>query len=155
MAISDFHASTIVRVQAYFGFDSFECDPDAITRFIGMQPDEVGRKGTVKTVRAGREIHWPFNSWSIASRLSSKDINEHLRELILRLTQVAESFPTDFGTPTFSVVWKSNYLYAGNGPFFEPDIIAGIARLNAALYQDIYQVDDRVEDIGAVTRGND
>src|SRR6059058_2322583 len=60
MAISDFHASTIVKVRAYFGFDNFACDPDAITRFIGIQPDELGRKGSVKTVRGGREIRRPF-----------------------------------------------------------------------------------------------
>jgi hypothetical protein len=146
MAISDFHASTIVRVRAYFGFDSFECDPDAITRFIGIQPDEVGLKGAVKTVRGVREIRWPFNSWSLASRRESKDVNEHLRELIDRLSHVGDSFPTEFGEPSFSVLWKGNYLYAGSGPFFEANVIAGIARLKAALYQDIYQVDQGPEE---------
>jgi hypothetical protein len=153
MAISDFHASTIVKVQAYFGFDTFECDPDTITRFMGLQPDEVGLKGSIKTVRAGREIRWPFNSWSLASRAESKDVNEHLRELIDRLSHVTESFPAEFGEPSFSVLWKGNYLYAGSGPFFESDVIAGIARLKAALYQDIYQVDQVVEDGGAANAG--
>jgi hypothetical protein len=153
MAISDFHASTIVKVRAYFGFDSFECDPDAITRFTGIQPDEVGRKGAVKAVRAGREIRWPFNSWSLGSRRESKDVNEHLRELIERLAQVAGSFPAEFGEPSFSVLWKGNYLYAGSGPFFEPDVIAGIARLKASLHQDIYQLDEEREDGGAANAG--
>src|SRR4051812_44865738 len=128
MAISDFHGSTIVKVRAYFGFDSFGCDPDTITRFMGMQPDQVGVKGAVKTVRAGREIPWPFNMWSLISCVESKDVNEHLRELIDRLAHVTESFPSEFGEPSFSVLWKGNYLYAGSGPFFEADVIAGIAR---------------------------
>jgi hypothetical protein len=33
------------------------------------------------------------------------------------------------------------YLYAGNGPFYETDVIAGIASWQAELFQDIYQVD--------------
>lgn len=152
MAISDFNASTIVKVRAYFGFANFECDPDAITRFMGMQPDEVGLKGAVKTV-GGREISRACSTWSLASRLDSKDVNQHLRELIDRLTNVDPHFPTEFGEPSFSVLWKGNYLYAGSGSFFEADVIAGMGRLKASLYRDIYQVDEGREESGAANAG--
>lgn len=145
MAISGLHASTVVNVRAYFGFDRFDCDPDVITRFLEIQPDEVGRKGAVKITGSNREVRWPFNTWSIVSRIESKDVNEHLRELIGRLRHVSGDFPPEFGEPFFSVLWKGNYLYAGSGPFFEADVIVGIARLNAALYQDIYQADEARE----------
>jgi hypothetical protein len=141
MAISDFHASTIVKVAAYFGFSEFAGDPDEITRVLGIQPDEVGRKGAAKRGRRGHIIHRPFNSWSMVSRSGSKDVNDHLRNLLDRLNGVASDLPKEFGEPTFSILWKGTYLYAGSGPFFETDVIAGIARLRASLWQDIYQVE--------------
>jgi hypothetical protein len=151
MAISDFYASTVVEVRAHFGFARFDCDPDEITRFLGVQPDELGRTGATKLVRSGREIRWPFNSWSLRSTIESKDVNEHVRELLGRLSGVVKDLPAAFGGPTFSVIWKGNYLYAGSGPFYESDVIAGIARIGASLYQDIYQVDDASDE---VTGGN-
>jgi hypothetical protein len=39
-------------------------------------------------------------------------------------------------------LWEGNYLYAGSGPFYEADVIAGIATLGADLWQDIYQIDE-------------
>ena len=149
MAISDFHASTIVRVQAYFGFSEFSCDPNEITQALGVIPDGVGRKGQVRTVRGGRDLRWPWNDWTIQSRAETKDINDHLRELLARLDGVAGRIREDFGAPSFSVLWKGNYLYAGSGPFYEANVVAGISALNAMLWQDIYQVDqDGSEPVG-------
>jgi hypothetical protein len=138
MAISDFYSSTIVKVTAYFGFSQFACDPDEITRHLAIEPDEVDRKGAIRIVIAHRRIEWPFNSWSIASHVESKDVNEHLRELFDRLSRVCHDLPERFGEPSFSIHWKGNNLYSGSGPFFEADVIAGIARLSASLFQDIY-----------------
>jgi len=39
------------------------------------------------------------------------------------------------------VLWKGNYLYAGSGPFYETDVLKGIACFDAELYHDIYQID--------------
>jgi hypothetical protein len=142
MAISDFHASTIVEVRAYFGFDEFACDPDEITSALGIAPDEVRRKGEIRKLRGGREVRCPSNDWSIQSRSGSKDVNEHIRELFARLSGVSGRIRPEFGTPSFSVLWKGNYLYAGSGPFYEADVIAGIAALGAMLWQDIYQIDE-------------
>ena len=142
MAISHLYASTIIRVQVHFGFSNFICDPAEITSALGIAPDEIGRKGEVKANRGGREIRWPFNVWTISSRTSSKDVNDHLRELLTQLVGVELRIGNEFGTPSFSVFFKANSLRSGNGPYFESDVIAGIAALHAELWQDIYQVDD-------------
>ncbi len=141
MAISDFHASTIVKVRAYFGFSEFACDPDEITKALGVVPDEVGRKGAIRAVMGDREFPWLWNDWSLLSRTESKDVNDHLRELLTRVEGIACRIRDEFGQSSFSVLWKGNYLYAGSGPFYEADVIAGIAALGAMLWQDIYQVD--------------
>ena len=141
MAISDFHASTIVKAQAHFGFSEFACNPDEISQALGVVPDAVGRKDQVRIVRGDQELRWPWNSWAIHSRAESKDINDHLRELLARLDGIASRIRNNFGPPSFSVLWTGNYLYAGSGPFYEADVIAGIAALKAMLWQDIYQLD--------------
>lgn len=48
---------------------------------------------------------------------------------------------TEFGRPSFSVTWFGNYLYAGSGPYYEADVLRGIASWDAMLWHDIYQVD--------------
>jgi hypothetical protein len=155
MSISDFYASTIIKVEASFGFDHFECSPDDITLVLGIQPDEVRRKGDARILRNGREFLIPFSSWGISSSVMSKDVNDHLRQLLERIAPAAYHIRDEWGEPNFGVLWKGNYLYAGSGPFYEPDVIRGIARLGASLYQDIYQIDqddDEVDNQSDLTR---
>jgi hypothetical protein len=141
MALSDFYESTIEVVRAYFGFSEFECDPQEITSTLGVVPIEIQRKGEQRTLRNGHEITIPYNSWSIESNSDSKDINVHLRQLLQRLEGLEHRIQAEW-KPYFSILWKGNYLYAGSGPFYEHDVLAGIVRCGADLWQDIYQVDD-------------
>lgn len=146
MMLSDFYESTILRVEASFGFSAFECAPEAITSAIGLQPDETRLKGERRPVLGGRRTFVvPFSSWHITSGSPSKDVNVHLRQLLARLEPARRPFDPAWGTPSFGVTWKGSYLYAGSGPFYEADVIAGVAFLGAALHQDIYQVDDEDE----------
>lgn len=147
MALEESFAASIVRVRASFGFHRFECDPSEITISLGITPDDVRRQGERRTVfygkhaLTGREIVVPFSTWSIKSRTDSKDINDHLRELIARLAGGQSKWKDSFGRPAFSVLYKATHLRMGNGPFFEADVIQGIAGWNAKLVQDVYQVD--------------
>ena len=84
MAISEFHASTILKVRADFGFDCFDCEPDEITRSLGIVPDVAERKGQANILRDGRSFPRLCNSWFLNSRSESKDVNDHLRELLVR-----------------------------------------------------------------------
>jgi hypothetical protein len=147
MELSDFYQSTIILVRAYFGFSDFSCNPDEITTALGIEPDEVIVKGSKRTLRNGRITENLSNSWSICSRNASKDVNVHIRELFQRFAGKEEAIRKDFGNPSFSVLWKGNYLYAGSGPFYEADVIKGIATLGANLWQDIYQVDQSDDEI--------
>jgi len=146
MALSEQYESTIVEVRAYFGFDNFDCDPDVITEALGLQPSEGRRKGCKRTLQSGREITNVISSWTIESISESKDINVHLRELLGRLQGIQGKIHKRFGTPSFSVLWKGNYLFAGSGPFYEVDVLQGIAALGAMLWHDIYQVDEDNEE---------
>jgi len=143
--LSEFYESTIIKVSAGFGFSDFNCDPGAITEVLGVQPDSMSRKGEDFLLPNGKAGVRPFNSWGITSRSESKDVNVHLRELLERLEGKEGSLRADFGAPSFGVIWKGNYLYAGSGPYYEADVLMGIARFGAELWQDIYQVDQEHE----------
>jgi len=41
----------------------------------------------------------------------------------------------------FWVWWESWYLYAGTGPWLEPNVVAGVAALGAMIDFDIYAID--------------
>jgi hypothetical protein len=141
MALSELYESTIIEVKAYFGFDHYACQPEDISLALGLQPDDVRRAGDRRAIgKKGKQIAVPFNSWSIESHCQSKDVNDHLRELLRKLKNTRSQMKPEFGEPTFSVLWKGSYLYAGSGPFYEADVVQGIAELGASLWQDIYQV---------------
>ncbi len=142
MTLSEFHESTIVEVSAGFGFSGFECLPSEITAYACLDPDETMVKGDFRLIRGDRTIENAFSSWWISSNSESKDVNVHLRQLLDRISPELSPFPERFGTPSFSILWKGNYLYAGSGPFYESDVLLGMARLNAMLWHDIYQIDE-------------
>lgn len=141
MALSKFYESTIVEVRATFGFNEFDCDPTEISNALEIDADDIRRKGEKRKLRGGREIESSFNSWCIISKSTSKDINVHLRELLDLLEGKQKLAKTEFGIRSFGVAWKGNYLYSGSGPFYEPDVVKGIASWDAQLNQDIYQID--------------
>jgi hypothetical protein len=141
MALSEYYESTIIEVKASFGLSDFKCDPSEITQAFRIIPDQITRKGEAHVVRSGKTAYWPNNTWYIESKSDDKDVNVQIRELLKRLSGIPRPLPTHFGEPSFGVVWKGNYLYAGSGPFYEADVIQGIASLDAELYQDIYQID--------------
>ncbi len=149
MGLSDFYKSTIIEAKASFGYFNFACNPDEITGALGVRPDEIMRKGEEWTTSNGKIRTRPFNSWGITSKSSSKDVNVHIRNILKRLGKKHELVNKKWGKGSFGITWKNNYLYAGTGPFFEADVLQGIARWQAELYQDIYQIDqDEINDVG-------
>ncbi len=98
-------------------------------------------KGEVRRLRNGHIVKNQWNSWGIKSNSDSKDVNVHIRELLDRIMPVRARIREEWD-PSFGVVWKGNYLYAGSGPYYERDVLEGIAMLDAELYHDIYQIDD-------------
>jgi hypothetical protein len=142
MALDEQFAATIKDMKATFGFSRFSCDPDEISDRLGLAPDNIRRKGENRAMPNGRGFAVPFSSWSIESRSASKDVNDHLRELLARLQGTHARILPQWGVPSFGILYKATHLGTGNGPFFEADVIEGIALFKAELWQDIYALDD-------------
>ena len=139
MTLSSSHEGTIESVRVRFCFAEFSCDPDRITAALGLEPDLVLRVGDQRQLHGGARVPIRHSHWEIRSRSDSKDVNVQIRSLIALLDPVATKIDPTWN-PFFDVIWEGNYLYAGSGPFYERDVVAGIARLNAEIFQDIYQV---------------
>jgi hypothetical protein len=133
--ISDSHASTIelVRVRLIL----FSTDPDEITRTLGLPPDELQRDSFPEPRPRFQGAGF---AWILVSRAASKDVNVQIRELLARLGS-RSSLIREAWRPLVDVLWMGNYFYAGSGPNYEPDVIAGIAAIHGELGQDLYQVD--------------
>ena len=142
MALSPQFAEGIHRVRVDFGFSRFDCDPDEITTALGVVPDEIRRRGEARQMQGGRLFTAPFSSWSISRKLGSTDVNDQCRELLRRLDGCASRLDPRWGVPTFSVLYEATHLHGGNGPFFEADVVRGIASFGAELWQDIYALDE-------------
>ena len=142
MALAPQFAESIKKVRVTFGFAQFDCDPAAITAALGIAPDELRRQGEQRSARGGRVMSVPFSTWSISSTSGSKDVNDHCRELLKRLAGAVARFDPAWGLPSFSVLYKATHLCCGNGPFFEADVVQGIAALGAQLWQDIYSIEE-------------
>jgi hypothetical protein len=140
MAISENYERTIEAVRVNLCFDDLDCDPDHITSVLQIQPDLVLRAGDTRELRGGKRIRNPTSQWALDSRSISKDVNVQIRDILERLDPVAHRIEPSWN-PFFNVIWKGNYLYAGSGPFYERDVLAGIARIGGELFQDIYQID--------------
>ena len=142
MALDPQFAESIRDVRASFGFSHFDCDPGIITEALHIVPDEVRRRGDELTPKPGRRFTVPFNSWCISSSVASKDVNDHIRELLTRLSRATGRLDPRWGAPSFNVLYKATHLFGGNGPFYETDVVQGIAGLGAELWQDIYSLED-------------
>jgi hypothetical protein len=140
VAISEFYEKTIESVRVSLCFHGFRCDPDHITAVLGIEPDQVQRAGEERETLGGHRVKDRANQWALDSRSASKDVNVQIRDLLVRVEACATSIDPEWD-PFFNVVWKGNYLYAGSGPFYERDVLAGVAGIGAEIFQDIYQVD--------------
>ena len=150
MAISAEHASHIRKVKVGFIISGDTLNPIIVTEQLNLEPDDTAQKGDERQNTLGQfltpqtEGFWRIDT---ENKVHSKDINDHLRYLldrllphrdqILQLAQKGETF--------FDVLWQSTYLYAGTGPFIDAENIQGIAKLQASIGFDIYQVDENEE----------
>jgi hypothetical protein len=150
MPIGPDHAAHIGRVRVAYVLSGPEVDPDAITRATGLRPTYEHHVGDEKRNVGGCVLGLHADgAWRLESRIEGdalvcKDIDVHVRSLLVQLLPHAESLRgwARRGEAVFDVLWESSYLYAGTGPVLAADCIEGIARLGASLGFDIVAIND-------------
>ena len=140
MPLDDIFAADIEEVRVSLVFFDFDADPGIITEALGILPDEVRRKGEVREMEGDRAYTVPHNLWALNSRSPSLDPNDQIRELLARV-EVARDKIDPAWAPSFNILWKSTTVGAGAGPYYEKDVVQGIAGIGADIYQDLYLVE--------------
>jgi hypothetical protein len=69
------------------------------------------------------------------------DPNVQIRDLLDRVRGEMQRIDPAWN-PSYNILWKSRILGAGAGPYYEKDVIEGIAAMGAEIYQDLYLVED-------------
>jgi hypothetical protein len=141
VAIEENFLREITDVRSSLVFFDFEADPDTITDALGIQPDDIRRKGDLRTLADGHQFRVPHNLWVLESRAESLDPNDQIRDVLARIEGVLDKIDSAWN-PVFNILWKSKTLGAGAGPYYEKDVIQGIARIGAEIYQDLYTADE-------------
>ena len=141
MALNEIFEDTIEKVEVALTFSGFDCPPEEITSILGIQPDQLRTKGEILTLAGDREFRAPESLWALNSRESSKDLNVQVRDILGRLAGLEKVIEPAWN-PAFNVFWKSTILGAGAGPYFERDVIEGIARIGAEVWQDLWLAEE-------------
>lgn len=119
-------------------------DPQEITDYIGMEPDETAKAGNrrIRYTNEGREIKLPIkvSLWGIRSSLAdSEDAEEHIKHLLERCRPYKRKIietAGKYGGPCISV---GMYSFWFNPQFvFDAAILKELGEYGARLYLDIY-----------------
>jgi hypothetical protein len=136
------------RARVTFILDGFDCDPDEVSLDLSITPTKIHRKGDAVRGPSGEAIRIEkHNRWLLGTAdVLSKDLNEHFKWLFRRLIPVRDKLPSyaQAVPALFSVLYESNYLYAGTGPVFDAAISENIALIGAQLGFDIYCLSEHV-----------
>src|SRR5207237_5553333 len=108
----------------------FACDPDHITKLLGIQPDAVWRIGDDLSFQSDRKR--TDNGWAIESKVSNTvDLDAHVAA-ILRVIGNAKSHFKNL--PQGSTIYLSCGITVNQGPggpsiVFSPHMVASLAGL--------------------------
>jgi uncharacterized protein DUF4279 len=111
--------------------------PEEITARVGLEPDMAVAKGTY---HGGKTIAAKRTEWQIESGLDrAEPLDRHVLLLLQKLAPLAEAIRSLSASSACEVTF-SCVVYADAVPalYFEPQWIADIAKLGAALDIDLY-----------------
>lgn len=93
--------STKSGIFVYFVIFDLTCDPDEVTRILGINPDEIERVGDL--TKTGKPKLYPSNCWCLNSKLVDElEVEIHINHLmntigdINQLSKVSDKWGTRF-----------------------------------------------------------
>lgn len=124
----------------YYQLTSTDLDPDAVTAATGITPTKGWRVGDVAYVTGRRTVYRKTNGWRVQSDPSmSKDLDDHVLWVLGRL---------EAGWTALSILGRQydavlqcvidTAEWTGPAMGFDPDVIARLAELHAAIDVDYY-----------------
>jgi hypothetical protein len=133
------HTTMADEISVRLVVTGFACDPDNITKLLGIQPDAVWRIGDDLSFPSARKR--TDNGWAIESKVSNTvDLDAHVAA-ILRVIGNAKSHFKHL--PQGSTISLSCGITVNQGPsapsmVFSPQMVATLAEIGAEIGIDLY-----------------
>ena len=133
------HTTIADEISVRLVVTGFACDPDHITKLLGIQPDAVWRIGDDLSFPSDRKR--ADNGWTLESKVSNTvDLDVHVAA-ILRVIGNAKSHFKHL--PPGSTISLSCGITVNQGPSgpsmaFSPQMVAILAELGAEISIDLY-----------------
>jgi len=116
----------------------FSCDPDDITRVLGVRPTDVWRRGDTIPPSTRRRVS---NGWRLESSLPrDRSLEEHVTTILDRVSPSLHSLQELTTRPEIELACA---VYFGNQApemYLAPPLLARIAQFGASLDVDLYSL---------------
>jgi hypothetical protein len=135
----DTHTTIADEISARLVVTGFACDPDYITKLLGIQPDAVWRMGDDLSFTSDRKR--TDNGWALESKVSNTvDLDAHVTAILRVIGNAKSNFKN---LPQGSTIFLSCGITVNQGPggpsiVFSPQMVAILAELGAEIGIDIY-----------------
>jgi len=133
------HATIADEISVRLVVTGFACDPDHITKLLGIQPDVVWRIGDDLSFTSDRKR--TDNGWGIESKVSNTvDLDAHVAAILRVIGNAKSNFKH---LPQGSTISLSCGITVNQGPggpsmVFSPQMVAILAELGAEISIDLY-----------------
>lgn len=133
------NTNTTDEISARLVITGFACDPQHITKLLGIQPDAIWRIGDALSFISERKR--TDNGWVIVSKISNTvDLDAHITAILEAVGNAKSRFKK---LPQGSTVYLSCGITVNRGPggpsiVFSPQMVASLAELGAEIGIDIY-----------------
>ena len=130
------HTNTVIadEISARLVVTGFDCDPDHITKLLGIQPDAMWRIGDDLSFQSERKR--TDNGWAIESKVSNTvDLDAHVAAILQVIGNAKSHFKN---LPQGSTIYLSCGITINQGPggpsiVFSPQMVAILAELGAEV----------------------
>lgn len=142
------HARRVGRAHATLFLRGLHLNPTDVLALLPVEASEVehARRGDPRRSADGRDDgtwNYGWMRFTTHGRILSKNINDHLDELVLYLSPVRDDLvklQLDM-PPRFDVLWESTDLQSCSGPWLDPDILRDIASLGGSVTFEIHSTE--------------
>jgi len=132
------HTEKTCAIAAHLRISGFACDPNEITKILGVQPDKIWRRGEALTY-TNKGTH-KDNGWEITS--SSSDalyVENHIADMLHLVLPVREQFKSLPAGSSVMLICGISMYPDGEVPsiFFDAETLRVLGEINADLDIDL------------------
>lgn len=132
-----------MEVAAYFSISRFDCQPDEVSKLLGLEPTKAWKSGDLYP---GTKREYKFSVWRLKSETSSSEIDfeKHIENLLVVLepkediiAELCRKYYGEFACSAYFSPQESTPII-----HFEKKTLLKCVKLNIEIDVDLYITDD-------------